>query len=343
MKVSNEFKIGILGVIAIALLVLGFNFLKGNKLFTKSMTLYARYDNVQGLTPSNPVIINGLQVGTVKSISNDRSMKELIVTFSIHKDINIPANSFAHISPNPLTITKVEIILGDSSVMLKNNDSINASPSDGFLEGIINSKVDPVLLSVNKAIATIDSVLNSVNSVFDQQNKRNIASTIQHLERISASVQTSTASLEVLVDKDNGSLAKTLNNAKTFTDNLVKNNGKLNSTIDNLNLTSKNLSELDLKSTLFKLDSSISGLKTTIGKINSKEGSLGLLLNDPTLYRNLSSTSNKINTLIDDLRLHPKRYVSFSVFGKSDKKESPLSTPLPDTLNSPYPNKKANP
>ncbi len=343
MKVSNEFKIGILGIVAIALLVLGFNFLKGNKLFTKSLILHARYQNVQGLTPSNPVIINGLQVGTVRSIENDKSMKELIVTFAIHKDINIPANSFAHIHPNPLTITRVEIVLGDSTVMLKNNDSIRSAPSDGFIEGVINSKLDPVLLSVNKAISTIDSVLNSINSVFDQQNKKNIASTIEHLERISASVQTSTSSLEVLVDKDNGNLAKTLNNARSFTDNLVKNNEKLNSTIDNLNLTSKNLSALDLKSTLFKLDSSISGLKTTIGKINSKDGSLGLLLNDPTLYRNLSSTSNKINTLIDDLRLHPKRYVSFSVFGKSDKKESPLSTPLPDTLDAPYPKQKANP
>jgi phospholipid/cholesterol/gamma-HCH transport system substrate-binding protein len=117
---------------------------------------------------------------------------------------------------------------------------------------------------------------------------------------------------------------------------LVSNNNKLNSTIDNLQTTSKNLSNLDLKSTLFKLDSSISGLKTTIGKINSKDGSLGLLLNDPTLYNNLSSTSNKINVLIDDLRLHPKRYVSFSVFGKADKKQNPLNTPLPDTLNAPY-------
>ena len=321
---------------AISLMVFGFNFLKGNKLFTKSMTLYAKYENLQGLTSSNPIFINGLQVGTVRSIANDKSMKELIVTFAIHKDINIPANSFAHINPNPLTLTKVEIILGDSTVLLKNNDTIRSTPSDGFIENLINSKVDPVLLSVKSAITNIDSVLNSINDVFDQANKKHLAGTIANLEKISESVKFTTASLEVLADKDNGNLAKTLNNAKLFTDNLVSNNNKLNSTIDNLQTTSKNLSNLDLKSTLFKLDSSISGLKTTIGKINSKDGSLGLLLNDPTLYNNLSSTSNKINVLIDDLRLHPKRYVSFSVFGKADKKQNPLNTPLPDTLNAPY-------
>ena len=330
MKLSNETKVGVLGVIVITLLILGFNFLKGKKLFSNSMTIYAKYTNIQGLTASNPVMINGLQVGTVSDISNDKNMKEILVVISIHKDINIPSNSIASISPNPLTITKIEIKLGDNNTYLKNGDTILTTPSDGFIEGMINSKVDPILNSVNKAIHSIDSLLNNVNSLFDNNNKKNISTSLENLNN-------ATASLQMLLDKK-GPLTNTLTNAEKFTSNLNANNKKIDSILNSLNKTATNLSELDLEKTLTSLQLTINSLKQTVEKLNSKEGSVGLLLNDPSLYKNLNATANKINVLLDDIRVHPKRYVSVSMFGKKEK-EAPLQSPLPDTSNAPYLNK----
>ena len=330
MKLTNETKVGVLGVIVIVLLVLGFNFLKGKKIFTNTVTLYAKYGNIQGLTTSNPVMINGMQVGIVSDITTDKNMKELIVAISIQKDINISSNSVASITPNPLTITKFEIKLGDNANYLKDGDTILTSPSAGFFESIINDKVDPILVSVNQSVHSIDSLLNNVNSLFDNNNKKNISSSLENLSK-------ATASLDLLMAK-NGPLSGTLYNAEKFTANLTANNKKIDSMLNNLNVTASHLSQLDLAKTLITLDAAINSLKATIEKINSKEGSVGLLMNDPNLYKNLTSTSNKINLLLDDIRVHPKRYISISMFGKKQK-DSPLQIPLPDTLNAPYLNK----
>jgi len=338
-KISNEFKVGLLGIIVIILLILGFNFLKGNKLFSKTMTLYAKYENVQGLASSNPVFINGLQVGNVYAITNSKDMKQLVVTISIQKDINIPANSTAFINPNPLSVTKIEIKLGDATTYLKSNDTIKTIEKDGFLENMINSKVDPLLSTVKSTIGTADSILLSFNQVLDAENKKNIAAALRNLNQITTAVNATTASLEIMLNSKNGPLSKTLNNAASITDNIAANNQKLNHVFTNIDITAEKLAKLNVQQSLSLLDSTINNLKTVIAKLNSKESSLGLLFNDPTLYKNLSSTSNKINVLLDDIRVHPSRYVSISVFGKKEKK-SPLNVALPDTSNAPYINKK---
>lgn len=327
MKISNETKVGVLGAVTITILILGFNFLKGNKLFTKSVLLNARYTNIQGLTASNPVIINGLEVGRVQEITTDKNMKEILVKLSIYSDVNIPSNSVAVINPNPLTVTKVEIRLGDAQEYLKNNDNINTLPSGEYLSNVIN-KVDPVIASVTKAIDQLNSLIGAVKNVIDKDNRNNISAVIAHINDI-------TVSLQAILDKDKGPLAKTLKNTTDITENLSKNNQKINGIIDNLDKTSGKIAELDLKSTLGNLNETITQLKSTIEKINSNSGTAGMLINDPTLYKNISSTSNKINLLLDDIRVHPKRYINISVFGKKQT-EAPLTSPTPDSLNAPY-------
>ena len=329
MKITNETKIGVLGIIVITLLVLGFNFLKGNKFFVKSMKLHAKYGNVQGLNSSNPVVINGLQVGTVSSINNDENMRELLVTFSLTQNINIPDNSVAIIVPSPLSTTKVEIRLGDSKTFLKNNDNITTEASAGLIDDVMK-KVDPVLFEVKTAVNSLDSLLGNVNSVIDANNKRNLGSAIENLNQITASILVSSASLQALLDNENGSLSKTLKNTSSFTGNLAANNDKINGLLTNLNQASNKIAQLDLQKTLSTLDSTIENLKSTISKLNSSEGTVGMLLNDPSIYKNLNATTNKINILLDDVRVHPKRYVSFSLFAKKNKDE-PLAAPLSDT------------
>lgn len=334
MKISNETKIGSLTAIAIVLLVLGFTFLKGKSLFGKSHTLYARYTNVQGLAASNPVIINGLQVGTVYSITTDKNMKEILVNMNMTKDVNIPINSVAIIKPSLLGVTSVEITLGDATTYIPKNGTVVTAASSGIFNDVL-SKVDPVLYQVTKAVTSIDSVLVSVNRILDPNAKNNISATLANLNKTTANLIGASASLETLLNTQTGALAGTLNNLNSFTANLDKNNGKITNMVSNLDKTATNLSNLDLQQTLNSLNATIGDLKATVGKLNTTTGTAGLLLNDTKLYNNLTATANKLNLLIDDLKTNPKRYINISVFGK--KNTSPgLTVPLPDTINAPY-------
>ena len=333
MKVTNETKVGALAIVAIVLMILGFNFLKGVQLFSKSFTIYAKYENIQGLTTSNPVYINGLKVGNIGEISSDKKMKELLVKINIQQDVNIPSNSVALIVPNPLAATKIEIKLGDNTTYLKNNDTINTDAKKNLLDDVMQ-RVDPVLFEVKNAVSTLDTLLGSVNKILNDKTKTNINEAVDNLNKITASVLVSANSLQTLLDENNGALSKTMKNASSFTGNLAENNSKITSLISNLNKTTSDLSQVNFKSTLNNLDSAILTLKETLSKINNAKGSAGMLINDPALYKNLTSTTNKLNTLLDDVRLHPKRYVSISVFGKKDK-EAPLKSPLPDSSANP--------
>ena len=334
MKISNETKIGALTAIAIVLLVLGFNFLKGKSFFGKSNTIFAKYTNVHGLAASNPVVINGLQVGTVYSITTDKNMKEILVNMNLTKEVNIPVNSIAIIKPSLLGTTSVEITLGDAKTYIPKNDTIITETTTGIFNEVL-SKVNPVLYQVTKAVTSIDSVLMTVNHILDPSAKNNLQATLENLNKTTANLIGASASLTILLNTQTGALAGTLNNLNSFTANLDKNGGKINNVMTNLDKTATNLSNLDLQKTLDSLNATINYLKSTVGKLNSTEGTAGLLLNDTKLYNNLAATGNKLNLLIDDIKTNPKRYISISIFGK--KNSSPgLTVPLPDTINAPY-------
>ncbi len=334
MKISNETKVGAIAIVAVALLVLGFNFLKGKKLWSNDKMIVGVYGNVQGLQNSNPIIINGLQVGTVYKITTDKNMRRIMVDMNITKDINIPKNSIAIIKGNPIGTTSIEIKLGDTSLYLKSKDTIYTESSSGVFEDVLK-KVDPVLYEVRKAVSSIDTLLGNFNKILDPTAKNNIAGVLANLNRVTTSMVISTASLNTLLDTQSGALAKSLNNVSSITGNMAANNGKINSVVSNLDKTTSQLANLNFKKTLDTLDRTVNELKNMVSKFNNNNGTLGKLINDPTLYQNLASTGNKINLLLDDIRVNPKRYVNISVFGKKQN-NNPLLLPLPDTLNSPY-------
>lgn len=334
MKISNETKVGAIAIVALLCLILGYNFLKGKRLFDQSTIIFGTYSNVQGLTTSNPIVINGLEVGSVYAITPTKDMRSISVQMSINRNINIPENSIAIIKPNPLGNTTIEIKLGDAQTFLKNKGTINTDANPGLFSDVLG-RVDPVLYEVKKAVGSIDTLLLNVNSAIDPATKSNLQSTIANLNKLTASLVTSSASLEAMLNAQTGSVAKTMSNLNSLTANLANNNDKINHVMTNLDVTTEKLAKIELQKTLDTLDVAINNLKVTMEKLNSKEGTMGLLMNDPSLYRNLSSTSNKLNLLLDDLRLHPKRYMSFSVFGKKAK-SGPLMVPLVDTLNAPY-------
>jgi len=334
MKIANETKIGIIAVTALVILVLGFNFLKGKSLFSKSHSIFAKYHNVQGLANSNPVMINGMQVGSVYKMTADKNMKEIIVEINLTKDVNIPVNSIAVIKPSLLGTTNVDIRLGDAATYVGKNDTLMTDASPGMFNEAL-SKVDPVLYQVTKAVKSIDSVLIAFNKILDPAAKNNISAILENLNKTTASFVDISASLNAHLNTQTGALAKTLRNLDAFTTNLNTNNGKINGTLDNLNKTSSNLASLNLQATLNKIDSAAYELKSIVNKVNTNTGTLGLLMNDTRLYNNLTATTNKLNLLIDDLKTNPRRYINISLIGGKNRSKG-LTVPLPDTINAPY-------
>jgi phospholipid/cholesterol/gamma-HCH transport system substrate-binding protein len=332
MKINNETKIGVMAIAGIVMLIFGFNFLKGKSLFKKERHIYAIYQEVpQTLTKSNPVVINGLQVGNINDLDGGKDMKRIVVTVNITKDINIPDNSLGVVTPNILGTTTLEIQLGNSPTFLKNGDTLLTTLSGSAFDEALKI-INPVLYEVRNSVKSLDSVLHIITGVFDPATKNNIRGIVANLNTTMQSFALSAKSLQELLNMQNGALSSSLKNVSAFTANLNLNNEKLNSILENAKVASAKFADINLKATLDTLNAAVVNFKQGAEKINSKDGSLGLLLNDKALYHNLLSTANKVNILIDDIRVHPKRYANVSVFSKRDKGDYITAPLIDDTL-----------
>lgn len=332
MKISNETKVGALTAIAITLLILGFNFLKGKTLFKTGNFIYAKYTDTKGIMVSNGVFINGFQVGSVYDIENaDASLSAIIVAIKLKGNYNIPSNSVASIKENPLGNASITISLGDATSYVKSGDTILTSSSAGLLGDVMN-KLGPVGDQIKATVSSLDSVLKNINTVFDPATKNNLQEVIANINKTTASLVVSSASIQAMLNQQTGAITASMNNVNSFTKNLADNNEKVTRMISNVERTTENLSKADIDGTVAQLKTSIETLNSILAKASSTDGSLGKLLNDKTLYDNLSNTVRSANILMDDLRVHPKRYVNISVFGKKDKK-GPLMSPLDATKN----------
>jgi phospholipid/cholesterol/gamma-HCH transport system substrate-binding protein len=327
MKISNETKVGVLAIVALAGLILGFNFLKGSSLFNHSTKLYAIFDHVEGMEVSNPVQINGFQVGSVEAINeSDRDMSRgIVVTIALKKHVNIPRNSVAVINSSLIGSASIVINRGDDTHYLENGDTLETKAKSNLFAQVQES-VNPVILKLGGTLTSLDSLIQVIGSMFDPRLKNNFSAII-------ANLASSTAELQTLLNAQTGMIAKSLKNMDDFTSNLSKNNDHITHTLENLDKTSANLAAAKIPETVESLQGTINELKATLAKVNSNNGSLGLLLNDKKLYQNLESTTRSLNILLDDLRLHPKRYVNISVFGKKDK-TGPLTSPVSDSTSS---------
>lgn len=343
MKISNEAKVGVMVIVGVACLVLGYNFLKGKTFFKKENHIYAVYENIQGLAKSNPVVINGLQVGNISNLDGGREVRRIIVTVNLTKDVIIPDNSLAVINPNLLGTTSLEIKLGSSGRALKSGDTLITTLSGGAFDEALKV-LNPVLYEVRNAVKSLDSVLHIVTNVFDPTTKNNIKEVIANLNTTTASFAKSSVELQGLLDPKTGALSKSLQNVNGFTANLLSNSDKINSIMSNANEASGKFAKIDFQKTATTLDQAANNLKAGIAKLNDNmsgtNGSLGLLLNDKKLYENLSATSNKMNILLDDIRVHPKRYLTISVFGKKDNNNYIKAPLVDDSTKTPRPVKK---
>ena len=323
-KISNETKIGVMAVVALAALILGFNFLKGSSLFQHTKKLYAIFDNVEGLELSNAVQIDGLTIGSISGINeSDKDLSSgIVVTITLKKDVHIPKNSVGVINSGLLSSATIVINKGTDNEFLESGDTLKTKKQSNLLTQV-QASVNPIIVQLGGTLTSLDSLIEVIGSMFDPRLKSNFSSIVANLAH-------SSAELQKMLNTETGYLATSLKNVSDFTGNLSKNNDHITHTLDNLDKTSASLASAKIPDAVQSIQSTMTELKGVVSKLNSTDGSLGLLINDKHLYQNLEGTTRSLNTLLDDLRVHPKRYVNISVFGKKDK-SGPLMSPLPDS------------
>ena len=284
MKLTKEIKIALVAIVGILIMYFGINFLKGMNLFSTNNAYYMTFDDIQGLGASTPIYADGYKVGTVDGMEYDyKENGPIKVKVDINKDLRIPQGSKAEI---------VKDLMGNLQVnlLLANNPRERVEPG-GVIPGAVNGgmmdKAANLIPVVEKMLPKLDSILTSVNAL--------------------------------LADP---ALAASLHNVETITSNLTVSTRELNTLMAGLNNTNRltaNLASLDVQGTLNKVNQTLESAHQFTEKLNSNQGSLGLLMNDTKLYDNLTSTMSHADSLVIDLKAHPKRYVHFSVFGRKDK------------------------
>jgi len=323
MKVSNETKVGALTAIAITVLILGFNYLKGKNITERSNTIYAIFPSVDGLTASSTVFINGLQVGRVADLeAKDQNLSGIVVTIALKKSINIPDNSVATIEKSLLGSTSLKVILGNSTNYMNDGDTLAVGVTPD-LATELKTTLNPAVDNINKTLVSLDAVIQKLNTIIDPNVKNNLQATI-------ANLNTASQSLAKLLNNQTGALAKSLNHVESITGSLERNSGKIDSTLSNVQKATGKLSEAKIVETVDALQKTITQLEATIAKANSENSSIGALLNDRKLYDEIRQTNRSLTILLDDFKTHPKRYVNVSVFGKKDK-SPPLDKPIYDS------------
>lgn len=326
MTLSNETKVGLLALTAIIVLILGFNFLKGSQIFSKPFVLYAPFSDIGALERSNQVKINGLPIGKVHDFRPaDKEVNSIIVELHIDKGINIPKNSVVIIDGAILGNSFINVLTGDAAAYYQSGDTAKTR-IDPSLMSDLKAQIAPTLVRLNETFDSLKITIGALNSIFDPNTKNN-------LRNIIANLNLSSAELAQLLNTQSGVVARSFANIEAITGNLARNDEVINGSLRNVNRFSGELANLDLTGTMNKLDATVTELQSTVSRINSNNGTLGLLMNDRQLHDNLNGVAQRLNAaalsmeiLLDDVRVHPKRYVNFSVIGGGGKAE-PLTSP----------------
>lgn len=299
MKLTKEIKIALVAIVGILVMYFGINFLKGMNLFSTNNAYYMTFDDIQGLGASTPIYADGYKVGTVDGLEYDyKENGPIKVKVDINKDLRIPQGSKAEI---------VKDLMGNLQVnlLLANNPRERVEPG-GIIPGAVNGgmmdKAANLVPVVEKMLPKLDSILTSVNALLADPA---LAASLHNVETITSNLTVSTRELNTLMSGLNKQVP-----------GMVR---KANGVLDNTNRLTANLASLDVQGTLNRVNQTLESAHQFTEKLNSNQGSLGLLMNDTKLYDNLTSTMSHADSLVIDLKAHPKRYVHFSVFGRKDK------------------------
>lgn len=294
--ITKEVRIGIAGIIALCILVYGINYLKGINMFKPSSYFYVKFQNVNGLAKSSPVFADGVRVGIVRDIYYDYNQAEnVIVEVELDTELRIPKGSSAELVSELMGGVRMNILLANNPrEKYAVGDTIPGKLNNGMMESVA-----ALMPQIEQMLPKLDSIMISLNNILNNQS---IPATLHSVEKTAANLEVASGQLKVLMGRDIPQLT-----------------GKLNTIGDNFITISGNLKEIDYAATFKEIEQTLANVKMVTEKLNSKDNTVGLLLNDPQLYNNLNATTANAASLLEDLKEHPKRYVHFSLFGKKEK------------------------
>lgn len=294
---KKEFKIGLAGIAALIILFCGIHYLKGINMFKPESYYLVEFENVNGLPESSPVFANGFKVGIVRDLQyNYEKPGHVLVGIELDQHMKVPKGSRAELVTEMLGTVKMNLLLNlESAEYYGENDTIPGVANNG----ILGAAEKDLLPQIQQMLPKMDSILGSLNRLLADPSLANI---LHNAEQLTASLNTASGQLNQLMGTD---VPQLLDN--------------VNATVSNLKVISDNLKEVDYASTIAKVDSTLTNVRLLTDKLNRKDNTLGLLMNDSSLYENLNATSANAASLLEDLKAHPKRYVHFSLFGKKDK------------------------
>lgn len=292
----KEVKIGLIGIVAIGLLIFGLNYLRGISMLESSRAYYVKFNNINGLPTSSPVFANGFKIGIVRDIQyNYKELGSVIVKVELDENMRIPTGSKGELVTEMLGTVKMNLILKlENQTYLQPGDTL-----EGFANYGLMGVAETIMPKVEMMMPKMDSILNSLNQLLSHPA---LTATLQNTEQITANLNITTCELNKLIKND---LPQITNNLTGISENIYT--------------ISQNLKGVDYATTMRQIDSTLYNIKLLTNKMNSKDNTIGLLFNDATLYDNLTSTTANASSLLKDLKDHPKRYVHFSLFGKTDK------------------------
>ena len=306
MNLSREIKTAILIIGCIIIFIFGFNYLKGTSLLSNEKTIHALYDEVEGLVVGANVTIRGLNVGKVKIIDFNDDFAKIKVTFSIRDDLTFSNESVAQLYEAGLIGGKAIAIIPkyDSSNIIKNGDILISEIKPGLTE-LVNQQIAPLQDKIEGLLTSADSLFAGISNIMNYETQNNLKMTLEGLASTIENVNVLSSNINDILNANEKGLKSTINN-------LSKVSGNLNKITDSLK-------QMPLSSIVKNFEDTSLQLKRIIERLNSGEGSAGMILKDNKLYDNLVNSSEALEALLSDLKSHPKKYVHFSIFGRKEK------------------------
>jgi len=325
MRVSKEFKVGLLVLLAVFFLYMGVNFLKGNSIFGQNRQYFAVFNNTSGLVSSNQILVNGVQQGTVAEIKlNPENPKQVVVKFTIsNDDILIPIGSKVKLISSGLLGTKaLELQLNFDPVVIaeyvENGDTLSATIEKGISDQI-SEELLPLKHKTEELMQSVDNIVLSINSYWDTSAIYVIDESLYEFRDGISKFGDLARSLTVLVENESRVIDNVLNNANDITKNLANKSEQIENVIDNFSAISDTLAASEINSVIMEAKTTLSQLNELMMKVNNGEGTLGMLMHSDSLHNELVETNQSIQNLLDDMEANPKKYVHFSVFGRKAK------------------------
>ncbi len=309
MKISNETKVGTLAVISITILILGYNFMKGENLFTSYNRYFAQYDDVELLFKSNPVMINGYKIGQVSDVQMDQKSLKLLVEIKVPKSIKVPKDAIIKIINTDLIGSKgVQIIMGKSHEIAKSGDTLSSDKDQGMAKAM-TKLITPLSEKINILLTELNAQLGN----------NQIKTTLQNLDKTLVTADQAIKKIEAQLDSKNAKMDDILSNVNSVSYDLKSSTPKINAILTNFQSTSEELKKMELESTAKQLKKTLTDMSLTIDNINKGNGALGQLATNDELYKKFNATLESFKKLAEDIEKYPGRYTGIT---KSQRKKA---------------------